>query len=116
MTRAEWLATLATGSPVSLRTPIKTYSGTVERIEAERVWVIVAFGDALIFATWVDRTSGANSSAGAAIFPPSDETANEALQGDGNRDPLPNHSRTSKIDSRPVVGRLNGIGDAGAKA
>lgn len=67
MTRAEWLAALRPGAPVALKTPIKTYAGVAELIEEGRVWVVVEFRDRLIFSTWVDPKTGANSHTGAAI-------------------------------------------------
>lgn len=109
MTRSEWLAALRPGTPVALKTPIKTYAGVAERIEEGRVWVLVEFGDALTFATWMDPITGANAHTGSAIYPVAAETPKEALQGAGNGDPLPTHCLAVKIDSRRDPNRLNGI-------
>lgn len=109
MTRAEWLAALRPGDPVVLKTPVRTYAGVAELIEEGRVWVVVEFRDRLIFSTWVDPKTGANSHTGSAIYPVAAETAQEAPQGAGNGDPLPTHCLAVKIDSRRDGNRLNGI-------
>ena len=79
--RAEWLANLAIGDPVVLRTQLRTYRGFADRRDGHRLWVIFALREHSESATWVDPITGANAHTGTSIYPIDDEQFKEVLQG-----------------------------------
>lgn len=106
MTRNEWLAQLAHGDPVLLRTKTRELPATVHTLDEDQVWILYEFSAALS-ATLVDRATGENHKTGYAIFPWQEpatedvrEGTNEPLQDALQCDPLPCYSQD---DSAPQI-------------
>mgnify|MGYP000989411966 CR=1 FL=1 len=107
MTRNEWLAQLAHGDMVLLRTKTREFPAAVNSASGDQVWILYALGDGLESATLVDRATGENAKTGYAIFPCQEpatadvrEGTNEALQGAQRDGPLPCYSTE---DSAPQI-------------
>jgi hypothetical protein len=106
MTRNEWLAQLAHGDSVLLRTKTREFPATAHIGNGNKIWVIYAVGDGIESAASVDRETGENEKTGYAIFqwqvPATTdvrEGTKEPLQG-AQRDDPPCYSQE---DSAPQI-------------
>lgn len=103
MNIAAWLKNLRVGDTVLLRTQIRSYRATVERINGECLWVLFDVG-AATSAVWVNAETGANPQTHVAIDMWQEhieqmavESPKTGIQGDVHGYQLPTYSHTGCV-------------------